>query len=67
MFPADMTLMWSEFQRVGVATEKALAPKLVSTRGTKSRSELDDRSCLGRLAGVSSGCKYTSCLDESGC
>ena len=28
------------------------------TLGTKSRLELDGRSCLGCLAGVSSECKY---------
>ena len=31
--------------------------------GTKRTLELDDRSCLCCLAGVSSECKYAGCLD----
>ena len=45
IFPTDLTLTGSEFHRVGAATEKALVPIFVLTLGTKSRLELDDRSC----------------------
>ena len=48
----------------GAATEKALVPTFVLTLGTKSKLELDDRSSLGCLAGMSSECKYAGCLDE---
>ena len=51
----DLTLTGSEFHRVSAATEKALVPTFVLTLG-KHRLELDDRSCLGCLAGVSSEC-----------
>ena len=34
------------------------------TLGTESKTELDDRSCLGCLAGVSVECKYAGCLVE---
>ena len=53
--------------RVNAEIEKALpvVPRFVLTLGTKSRLELDDRSCLGCLAGVSSECIYAGCLDES--
>ena len=61
----DLTLKGSEFHRVGAATQKALVPTFVLTLGTKSRLELDDRSCLGCLAEVSSECKYAGCLGES--
>ena len=61
----DLTLTGSEFHRVGAATEKALVPTFVLTLGTKSRLKLDDRSCLGCLARVSSECKYAGCLGES--
>ena len=54
-----------EIHRVGAATEKALVPMFVLTLGTKNKLELDDRSCLRRLAGVSSECKYAGCLHES--
>ena len=46
-------LSGSEFHRVGAATEKARVPAFVITLGTESKSEPDDRSCLGCLAGVS--------------
>ena len=65
LFSTDLTLRRSEFQRVGAAPERALVPILVPTLGTKSRSELEDESCLDCLAGVSSECKYTGYLDES--
>ena len=55
----------SEFHRVGAVAKIALVPTFVLTLGAKSRLELDDRSCLGCLAGVSSGYKYAGCLDES--
>ena len=55
----------SELHIVGVATEKALDPMLlISTLGMKSRLELDDRSCLSCLAGASSECKSSGCLDD---
>ena len=37
MFPADLPLTGSEFQRVSTATEKALVPISVPTMGTKCR------------------------------
>ena len=37
--------------------KKALVPTFVLTLGTKRKLELDDRSCLGCLAGVNSECK----------
>ena len=49
LFHTDLTLTGSEFHRVGAATEKALVPTFVLTLGTKSRLELDDRSCLAVL------------------
>ena len=60
----DLTLTGSEFRRVGVATEKALAPTFVLTLGTKSRLKLDALICLGCLAGVSSECIYAGCLES---
>ena len=60
-----LTLTGSTFHRVGAATEKSLVPTFNLTLATKSRFELDDRSCLGSLAGASSDCKYAVCLDES--
>ena len=48
----SITLTGSEFHRVSAATEKALVPTFVLTLGTKCRLKLDDRSCLGFLAGV---------------
>ena len=65
IFPTDLTLTGSEFHRVGAATEKALVPSFFLTHGTKSGLELDDQSCLGGLAEVSSECRYACCLDES--
>ena len=56
-----LTLTGSEFHRVGAATKKALVLTVVITLGTKSRLELDDRSCLV----VNSECKYAGCLDGS--
>ena len=58
LFPVDLTLIGSEFYRVSAATEKALVPTFVFTLGIKGGLELDDRSCLGCLAGVSNECKY---------
>ena len=52
--PTDLTLTGSELHRVSAATEKALVLTFVLTLGTKGRLELDDWSCLGCLAGVSS-------------
>ena len=46
--------MGSKFHRVSAATEKALVPTFVLTLRTESGLELDDPSCLGCLAGVSS-------------
>ena len=61
----DLTLTGSEFHRVVAATEKDLVPTFILTLGTKSRLELDNRSCLGCLAGASSECRYAGSLDES--
>ena len=47
IFPIDVTVTGSELHRVGATTEQALVPTFVLTLGTKSRLELDDRSCLG--------------------
>ena len=50
--------------RIGAATEQAQVPTFVLTLGTKSRLELDGRSCLGWLAVVSREGKYIgSCND----
>ena len=57
-----LTLTWSEFHRVGAATEKPLVQTFVLTLGTKSKLELDDRSCVGCLAIVNSECKYVGWL-----
>ena len=65
IFPTHLTLTGNKFKRVGAATEKALVPTFSLTLATKSRLELDDRSCLGSLAGASSDCKYAGCLDVS--
>ena len=46
-------------------TDNALVPTFVLTLRTKSGLELDDRSCLGCLVGVSSECENAGCLDES--
>ena len=64
IFPTYLTLTGSEFHRVAAPTKKALVP-FVLTLGTKSKLELDDQSCLGCLAGVSSECKYAGCLDKN--
>ena len=55
----------TEFHRVGAATEIALVPTFVLTLGKSIRLELDDRCCLGCLAGVSSECIYAGFLDDS--
>ena len=65
IFPTDVTLTGCEFHRVGAASKHALLPTFVLTLGTKSRLELDYRSCTGCLAGVCSECKYAGCLDNS--
>ena len=49
----------SKFKQVVVVST------VVLTLGAKSILELDDRSCLGCLVGVSNECKYVGCLDES--
>ena len=60
-----LTLTGSEFHRVGAATEKGLVPTFVLILGTKTRLKLNDRSCMGCLAGVSIECIYAGCFDES--
>ena len=45
----DLTCSESEFQRVGIATEKALVPAWVSTLGTANMWKPDKRSYLGLL------------------
>ena len=64
MLPGDLTLTGSEFHKVGAATEKARVPAFVLTLGTESKSEPDDRSCMGCLAGVNIECKCAVCLYE---
>ena len=56
IFPTDLSLTGSEFHRFGATAEKAVVPTFVLTLGTKSRLDLDNQSCLGCLAGVSSEC-----------
>ena len=51
---SDFSLTGSEFHRVGAATEKGLVPTFVLILGIKNRLELDNQSCVGSLAGVSS-------------
>ena len=41
-------VMWSSFQTLGAATEKARLPKLSFVLGTVS-CEIDDLTCLGHL------------------
>ena len=53
------------FHRVGAVTEKTLIPTFVLKLGTKSSFELDDRRCMGCLAGVSSEYKRAGCFDEN--
>ena len=65
IFPTYFTITGSELYRVGSATEKAQVPTFVFILETNGRFELDDRSCLGCLAVVSSEYKYADCLDES--
>ena len=48
----DLPLTESELHRVDAASKTALVPTFALTMGTKSLLELDDRSCLGCLAGV---------------
>ena len=57
IFPTDLTLTGSKLDKFGAATEKPLDPTFFLTLATKSRLELDDPSCLGCIAGVSSECK----------
>ena len=56
-----VSLTGNEFQNVGAAIEKALVPMFVSNLGTGTRSELDDRRCLGCLARVNGECKCAGC------
>ena len=65
IFPIALTLTGSEFCSVGAAIDKALGLTFVLTLGNKRRLKLNDRSCLGCLAGVSCEWKYACCLDES--
>ena len=58
MFPADLTIIWEKVQRSSL--------KVCFNSGNKSRSELDDPSCVDFLTGVGSECKYAGCLDDSG-
>ena len=55
-------VIFLQFHKVGAATGEATVPPFVLTLGTKRRLELNDRSCLCCLAGVSSECKYTGLL-----
>ena len=43
MFPTGLTQTGSDFHRVAVATEQALAPVFISNVGTKPRTDLEDR------------------------
>lgn len=65
MFLAELMLIGSKLQRVGVATKNALISMCASTLGSNSRSELDDRSYLDFLAVVTSECKYGSTHADS--
>ena len=51
--PAVLMLAWSEFRRVGAATEKApgIASLFVSTLGTNVDIELDELSFIGLSEG----------------
>ena len=50
---------------VGAVAETILVPILVLTLGTKSKSELDDRSWTGFLTELRNECKGDGCLHES--
>ena len=52
-------------QRVGALTANTLSPNISIDLGTKGTSELDDRSWIGILTGVSNECIYGGCLQES--
>ena len=64
MFSAVLVLYGSVFHRLGAETDAAQIPAFVLTLGTASKFELDDRSCLCCLAGLSVASKYRGCLDE---
>ena len=64
MYSANLLLSRIVFHRVGAATEKARVPVFVCTLGTTSKYELDDRSGLCCLGGVSIESKYEGYLDE---
>ena len=49
---------------IGAATDEARVPGFVFILETASQFELDDRSCLCCLAGVSIERKYEGYLDE---
>ena len=49
---------------IGAETDKVRVPGFVFILETASKFELDDRSCLCCLAGVSIERKYGGCLDE---
>ena len=64
MFLAELMLIGSKLQRVGVANKNALISMFASTLGSNSRSERD-RSYLDFLAVVTSECKYGSTHADS--
>ena len=47
-FTTDVTLTWSEFQRVSVATEKALVPSLFQLSETVSLTTLANSRSVSR-------------------
>ena len=57
-------LSGSIFHIIDTATEKARVPVFVLILGTAGKFELDNRSCLQCLAGMSVEKKYECCLDE---
>ena len=51
--------------KVGEAIEQALDLMFVFILGITNKCEVDVRSCLAFLAGVSTECKHAGCPDES--
>jgi len=60
----DITCSESEFQRVGIATEKARVPACVLTLGTDNKWKPDERSSLGLGARESMEKRYEGSPEE---
>ena len=45
----DFSVVGSSFRTLGAATEETRLPRFSLVRGTESRSDVDDLSCLGMV------------------